>query len=67
MLAFASLLALLPVVALAQNSTSCPNIHDVQVGPGGKLVYVPDVVTAAVGDVVNFHYSMFPSGSSIWR
>lgn len=58
MLAFVSLLALLPVVALAQNASVCPpTVHDVQVGPGGKLVYVPNLVTAAVGDVVNFHYN----------
>lgn len=31
--------------------------HDVQVGPGGKLVYEPAYVHAKAGDVVRFHFN----------
>jgi plastocyanin len=32
--------------------------HVIQVAPGGKLVYSPDTVTAAIGDTLEFTFTV---------
>ena len=49
-------------------TTSAPSqsgVHTVQVGQGSNLVYVPDTVTASVGDTVNFVFN--PLNHSVVR
>jgi plastocyanin len=42
--------------APASESTGNANVHTVQVGPGGRFVYDPEELTAAVGDKVEFFF-----------
>jgi len=53
MFSFARVLSL-SLVALPFVSAT---VHDVQVGPGGQLVYSPQAIAAAVGDQVVFHFN----------
>jgi plastocyanin len=49
MLAFATLFSLAGLAAALN--------HEVQVGPGGALIYQPPSIVAAVGDTVSFVFT----------
>jgi plastocyanin len=39
------------------STTASSNVHAVTVGSGGGLVFSPDTITAAKGDIVEFHFN----------
>lgn len=41
----------------AATTTASSNMHAVTVGAGGGLSFSPDTITAAVGDIVQFHFN----------
>jgi hypothetical protein len=66
-----NLLSSLFTVASAQSTSSSssasstPKVHTVEVGPSGQFGYVPNNLTADVGDIVSFLF--YPTGHSVVR
>jgi plastocyanin len=55
-----------PTTSSASTSaTSTPKVHTVEVGPGGQFGYVPNNLTADVGDIVSFLF--YPTNHSVVR
>ncbi|RFU34272.1 hypothetical protein B7463_g2051, partial [Scytalidium lignicola] len=44
-------------VALLAGAVSAQTTHRVDVGPNGQLVFSPDSIVAAVGDIVEYHFN----------
>ncbi|MCJ1291722.1 hypothetical protein MMC34_003267 [Xylographa carneopallida] len=56
-------LAILPFALFQLASAANSTIYDVTVGANAQLVFSPNIVTAGVGDKVNFHF--FPKNHSV--
>jgi len=56
-------LTILPFALFQLASAADSTTHDVTVGANAQLTFSPSIVTAAIGDKVNFHF--FPSNHSV--